>query len=753
MKISRYSNDQQSGFMYRLLAIGLLYGLFMVHAVVANAAASILKSIEFAALPGDQLQFQLEFDGAAVEPKVFQTDNPARIALDFVGVANGLKKKMISVNQGVASGIHAVEASGRTRVVINLLDKVPFDTRVEGDNVFVTLNSKGRQVAPAQPVKPVGTVSQVQNPVARTPVSANDLPRQTIRNVDFRRGPGGEGRILIALGDPNTVVDMQEQGGKVIVRFVNTSISNQLAKSLDVTDFATPIRHIDTRRDGRSTTMIVTPSTQDYDYSSYQTEGLLTIEFRPLTPAEKEIAKKQKFQYTGQRLSLNFQDIEVRSVLQILADFTNLNIVASDTVGGNITLRLNDVPWDQAMDIILKSKGLAKRQTGNVILVAPVPEINKLEKEELEAYAVKEKLEPLKTEIIQVKYAKAAEVQQVLVGVQDTKDSSESPVDEAYSKALSPSALSYPETTLVPNSLGGSNQGSILSDRGTVNIDERTNILIVKDTPHNLEAIRELVNQLDKPVRQVMIESRVVVANDNFSRQLGVRLEAAGENVTANNGGFIAGGQGATDNTGGFNSNGLNNLVTDLAVGAATGGLGVVLFKASEFLLRLELTAAQAENLLTIVSNPKLVTTDQNTASIEQGIEIPYQSSSGLGGTNTQFKKAVLKLEVTPHITPDDVILMDVLVLNDTQGQIVNNQPAIDRRAIETSVQVESGETVVLGGVYIGTTRNDVDSVPFFGELPGVGWLFRRTNVEDLKRELLIFITPRILKESIQRAL
>lgn len=699
----------------------------------ALAESSTLKSVEFASMPGDQLQFELDFDGSAVEPKVFHTDNPARIALDFSGVNNGLKSKMIPVNVGVASGVHAVEASGRTRVVINLVKMVPFKTRVEGNRVLVTLENQAEA--------PVKAATASRPPAVRPVVSsgARDLPKQTINNVDFRRGTGGEGRILISLSDPNTVVDMQERGDKVVLRFVNTSLDGRYAKSFDVTDFATPVQRIETRRDGSSTTMIVTPSTPDFDYSSYQTEGLLTVEFRPLTQREKQIAQKKKFKYSGQRLSLNFQDIEVRSVLQILADFTNLNIVASDTVGGNITLRLNDVPWDQAMDIILKSKGLAKRQTGNVILVAPTPEINKLEKEELEAYAVKEKLEPLKTEIIQVKYAKAQDIQSVLMGVQETKDTESAAESLDNLAQRSTSTLTYPETNLTGSSFGDSNRGSILSSRGVVNIDDRTNVLIVKDTARNLEAVRELVAELDKPVRQVMIESRVVIATDDFTRALGVRFAAEGENQDADVGGYRAGGILGPN----------QDLVTDLAVGAATGGLGVVLFKASEFLLRLELTANQQENNLTIVSNPRLVTTDQHKASIEQGVEIPFETQSALGGTNTQFKKAVLKLEVTPHITPDDVILMDVLVTKDSEGDETPDGLAIDRRAIETSVQVESGETVVLGGVYESTKRDDVDSVPFFGELPGMGWLFRRTNVEDKKNELLIFITPKILKQSI----
>ncbi len=351
----------------------------------------------------------------------------------------------------------------------------------------------------------------------------------------------------------------------------------------------------------------------------------------------------------------------------------------------------------------------------------------------------------MKTEIIQINYAKAKDIQKVLKGVKDANDTGRSPgldgVPTVFTRARSTGTLTFPESSLGESAYGDTNQGSILSSRGVVNIDDRTNVLIVKDTPRNLEAVRQLVNQLDKPVRQVMIESRVVIATDNFSRQLGLRLAAEGQS-NSNGSGFQAGGI--------LTKEGTTNLVTDLAVAGATGGLGVMLFKASEFLLRLELTASQAENNLTIVSNPKLVTTDQNKASIEQGLEIPFVTQTENSGSNTQFKKAVLKLEVTPHITPDDVILMDVLVQNDTQGILTPNGLAIDRRAIETSVQVESGETVVLGGVYVGENRDDVDSVPFLGDLPWLGWLFRRKIDATNKRELLIFITPRILKESIQ---
>ena len=728
MKMSHSKFNQQSASLARLggrlSAIGILLVLIM-HGALAIAAQSSLKSVDFASLPGDKLQFQLSFDGPAVEPKIFSTDNPARIAMDFVSVKNGLNKKTIQVNVGVASGIHVVEASGRTRVVINLINMVPFETKVEGNNVFVTLQNEGSG--------PTKISSRANTPT----VTSRALPKQTIQDIDFRRGAQGEGQILVSFTDPNTVVDMQERGNKVVLRFLNTGLPDRLVKSLDVMDFATPVRRIETRRDGSRTTMTITPVSSDHEYSSFQSEGLLTVEFRPLTRFEKEAAIRKKFKFTGQRLSLNFQDIEVRSVLQILADFTNLNIVASDTVEGSITLRLNDVPWDQAMDVILKSKGLAKRQTGNVILVAPTPEINKLEKEELEAFAVKEKLAPLKTEIIQIKYAKAADIQAVLMGVQETAEADAA--DVSALAARSEETLSYADSGLGDSAFSSSNRGSILSARGVVNIDVRTNVLIVKDTGRNLDSIRQLINQLDKPVRQVLIESRVVIANNDFSRDLGVRLAAERENQDPNASGYRAGGLLGPN----------SDLITDLAVGTATGGIGLVLFKASEFLLRLELTAQQTEGKATVISNPRLITTDQHTARIESGIEIPFETQSGLGGTNTQFKKAVLKLEVTPHITPDDMILMDVLVKKDEPGIQTPGGLAINKREIETSVQVESGETVVLGGVYEGTTRDDLDSVPFFGELPGLGWLFRRTTVENTKNELLIFITPKILKESL----
>ena len=752
-----YGMNIRRGFRY---CSGILVVACLLYATLAAAEQLTLRSVEFSSLAGDRLQLALHMSGPAPVPRVFHTGNPARIALDFSGVGNALEKKVIPINVGVASSLHAVEASGRTRVVLNLLKMVPYDTKVNGNDVLITLQNQSGGAIQAARVDQSGTVrprsslspanqapgrtgapttlprtslasSAAASQGAQTSTSQSyAFPKQSIQNIDFRRGKKGEGRVLISLSDPNTVVDMQEKGGKVIVYFVNTDLPPALARTLDVLDFATPVQSVATVKEGKRVKMTITPATGDYDYLSYQSEGKLTIEFRPLTRAQKIAQLKKRFNFTGKRLSLNFQDIEVRSVLQILADFTNLNIVASDTVGGHITLRLNDVPWDQALELILKSKGLGKRRTGNVIMVAPLAEINKIEKEEYKSLAIKEKFEPLKTEIIQLNYAKAAEVQAVLVGVQDSSGAPPPDIGvPEYAGNFAPDLISQPSDA--------SNRASILSARGVVNIDPRTNILIVQDTVRNLAAVRKLVRELDKPVRQVLIESRVVIANSNFTREIGVRF-------------------GATKETSGFALRGTStpaqNLLVDLAAAAgqgAGGSLGLAIFKAGDYLLSLELSALQAENKGEVLSNPRVVTSDQETARIEQGVEIPFSTVSQ-NGTQTQFKKAVLRLEATPHITPDDHVQMELFITKDSPGQPTpTGQIAIDKKEIQTEVLVASGDTVVLGGIFEHERNRSVNSVPFFGELPGVGWMFRKQKRVNDKRELLIFITPKILKETL----
>ncbi len=679
-----------------------------------------LRDIQFRTLPGDKLQLKLSLDGPAFSPKAYKTDNPARIFLDLPDVKNALGKKLIPVNTGVVTNVNVVEADNRTRIVINLVSQVPYDIRTEGRDIYVTLKNAGAIAS------------------STAPVTSKGLSGQRIEKIDFRRGPRGEGRIMVFLASPNTLVDLREEGGKVVATFLNTALPPNLAKKLDVTDFATPVKSIEAFSDGHKTQLVISPATSAYDYLSYQSDRLLTLEFRPLTPAQKAELKKKKFPYTGERLSLNFQDIPVRSVLQILADFTGLNIIASDSVQGNVTLRLNNVPWDQALDLVLKAKGLGKRKEGNVVWVAPLDEIIKLEKKELEHVQFREQKEPLRTELIQLNYAKAADILKVLKGMQKTRTQTSTQQNQA--QGVSQYTSTFEETTAEESVAGG----SILSPRGEVNIDERTNILIVKDTANNLEAIRRLIQELDRPVRQVLIESRVVIANDTFGRELGVRLNGSKRGGNQGPGGSL--GQGTQTLFGG--TQGTNFGIVDLpaAIGpGAGGGFGIAIFKLNKFLMQLELSALQDENRGEVVSMPRVITQDQTQASIEQGVEIPFQTVSQ-NGTQTQFKKAVLKLQVTPHITPDDNVVMELLVKKDARGDLTPNGLAIDKREIQTTVQVANGETVVLGGVYEGTKDKTVNKVPFFGDLPVVGFLFRKETLADRKRELLVFITPKILK-------
>jgi len=721
-----------------LIGLSLLLHLSVIHAEEGLA----LKSVDFSILPGDNLQLLLGLSGPAREPRIFHTENPARIALDLPGVTNGLEKKSVPINVGAAQSVQAVETAGRTRVVINLTDMMPYTSRVDGNNILITLHSSA---APTTATKAASTKPQFID----RPLAAND---RHIENVDFRRGEKGEGRLLVTLSDAKSLVDIHEEGQKVVVRFADTSLPPQLARRLDVMDFATPVRSIDATTEGTHARMVVATVSDEYDYSSYQTDNILTVEFRPLTKREKEEIKKKNFTFSGEKLTLNFQDIPVRSVLQILADFTNLNIVASDTVQGNVTLRLNDVPWDQALELVLKSKGLGKRQEGNIIRVAPLEEINKQEKEELEAQKVVEDLEPLRTEIIQINYTTAEDIKKVLVGTTERTSQSTS-LPAGIGGATASTAVSTLDVSQ-----------SVLSGRGNVTVDPRTNQLIVKDTPRNLERVRDLVRQLDKPIRQVLIESRIVIARNDFLRDLGSRLQVnrlvkgRGADSFTDSGSSVtdvifqqpaAGGEKST------NADVLVDLAAKGAATAATGGasaLGFTLIKAGDYLLDLELSAAQREGRSETVSNPRLITSDQTKAVIKQGVEIPYQTTVVAGGgasANITFKQAVLELNVTPHITPDDQVLMELLIKKDEQGQQTPVGPAIDKREIETTAQVANGETVVLGGVYEGQNRNNTDKVPFFGDLPGIGYMFRRNNVEDTKRELLVFITPKVLKQDL----
>ena len=691
-----------------------LFGVLLLWAFLSDALANQLQDISFSALPGNRVEIILTTAEPVGEPTSFTTDNPARIAIDLQNTTSGLEKKMTPVAIGMARSVTAIEAGDRTRVVINLLEQVSHQIRSEGNKLYVSVGAGG-----------AGSMSAVAAPKTASASSRTVQARkgQSLENIDFRRGTQGEGRVEIDLSDPSVVVDMRQQGDKVVLDFMNTNLPAQLSRKLDVMDFATPVKTIETRPDGRNTRMTISTA-GEFEHLAYQTDDTYTVEFRALTKQEKEARLKEQQIYEGDRLSLNFQDIEVRAVLQLLADFTGLNMVVSDTVAGRITLRLKNVPWDQAMDIILKTKGLSMRRNDNVVLVAPTEEIAAREKLELESQQQIEELAPLRSELVQVNYAKATDLAALLK----------------------------------------SSENKLLSDRGSVSIDERTNTLLVQDTAAKLSEIRELVATLDIPVRQVMIESRIVIANNDFARDLGVKLGfGAQHNSSIDDArlkiggglpGDIASPEVASTSfenpAGSGNQALLVNLPQTLAVGSG-GAVNLLLGKIGSYLLRLELSAMQQEGKGEIVSSPRVITSDQNTAVIKQGVEIPYQEATSSGATSVSFKEAVLQLEVTPHITPDDRVIMDLKLNKDNPDftRAVLGVPPVDTRELETSVLVDNGETVVLGGVFERTQSRNIGRVPFFGDLPYVGWAFKQEQVQDENSELLIFVTPKILKDTL----
>jgi len=675
---------------------GCLFAGCIIPAGAADTATgNTLQSVDFAELPGNKAQITLTLSKPAPAPLSFTIDNPARIALDFPDTGNGLQQRSQNIGIGMAESITAVEAQNRTRVVVNLVDMVPYEARSEGNQVILVVQNAG------------GEQSEAAAVASRAAGGGTD----TITNIDFRRGEQGQGRVIVNLSDPSIPVDMQQQGGKVIVDFYRAQLPEELERRLDVLDFATPVKTIDTYTRGNNVHMVITPM-GDYDYLAYQSNNQFTIEVKALTKEQVEASKKDEFGYSGERLSLNFQDIEVRSVLQLIADFTGINIVVSDTVRGSLTLRLKNVPWDQALDIILKTKGLAMRQTGNVMLVAPSEEIAAREKLELESQKQIEELEPLYSEFIQVNYAKASDLA---------------------------SLLKSSDTTL-------------LSDRGMVTTDERTNTLLVQDTASKLVEIRQLVATLDIPVRQVLIESRIVIASNDFSRDLGVKFGWSKQTTFNNGENIVAAGGTLNSITGnniidpGFSPDG---LLVDLPVIGATSSVGLAVGKIGSYMLNLELTAMEAEGQGEVISSPRVLTSNQKTAFIQSGVEIPYQEATSSGATSVSFKDAVLELRVTPQITPDDRIIMDLDVKKDSVGEVYLGVPSIDTNEVSTQVLVDNGETLVLGGIYEQEKIEEIDRVPFFGSLPLVDWMFKNTSITNDKAELLIFVTPKIVKEDL----
>ncbi|HED16683.1 MAG TPA: type IV pilus secretin PilQ [Gammaproteobacteria bacterium] len=686
-----------------------------VYSLPGYAAGNSLEELTLTSLPGDRVEIRLNMANTAQVPVSFTIDDPARIAFDLTDTTNKLKKHNRAIGVGVARSINTVEARGRTRVVINLAEMVSYDTRVDGNDIIITLDSgAGTTAASARPQSIASSPAMTKTGGTQTKSVTSRYARAThsIKNVDFRRGESGEGRVIIELSDPSIPVDMREEGGKIIVDFLDSSLPTNLERRLDVIDFATPVKEIDTISRGNGVRIIITPLS-DYEHLAYQTGDVYTIELKPTTKDEKAAAKKKKFGYTGERLSLNFQNIEVRAVLQLLADFTGLNMVVSDSVTGSVTLRLKNVPWDQAMDIILKTKGLGQRKNDNVILIAPSAEIAAREKLELESQKQIAELAPLRTEWFQINYASGGDIASLLK----------------------------------------SSDNNLLSPRGSITVDGRTNTLLIQDTSDRLADIREVISRLDIPVRQVLIESRIVIANDDFSRDLGVKFGISKFTNFNDRSELYAGADAINGNAATLTP---NNLITNLPAGPANAGkFGIAVGVINNHLLQLELQALDAEGRGEVISSPRLVTANQKEAFIEQGVEIPYERATSSGATSVQFKKAVLSLTVKPQITPDDRIILDLNVTKDAPdfSNQVRGVPPVNTREIETQVLVDNGETIVLGGIYEQNTTYKENRIPWFGELPMLGFLFRDNHTLDNKNELLIFVTPKILKESYNKGI
>ena len=733
MNFSSLNNNLGKYLLQTFTLFCLLSSLAIAATTQPEAGSSnAIQNIEYSTLPGNRLQISLELSEHAVNPLSFTIDNPARIAFDFPNTGSKLPKRSQPIGIGVAQSITTVSTKTKTRVILNLTEVVPYQVTTLGNNVLITLDSEA-----------TGAAFQASNATAAaTPAGTprfSDKPRG-IENIDFRRGEEGEGRVVINLTEANIPMDISEEFGKVIVKFLGIKLPDELRQTLDVLDFATPVKSISSFQEDDNVRVEIEPINNNFEHVAYQANNIFTIELKPISQDELEEVKKEKFGYTGERLSLNFQDIPVRAVLQLIADFTSLNVVVSDSVDGNLTLRLKNVPWDQALDIILKAKGLSKRESGTVMMIAPSEEIAAQEKIDLEAQQSITELAPIRSAFFTINFAKVSELAALFSGTGGGGGGD--------------------EEAAVSGSTG------ILSPRGNIIIDERTNTLILKDTEEVISEVRRTLKKLDVPIRQVMISSRIVIATDQFTKELGSRFGVTSAKSNSDGFGVTTGTfQGAdTISSSGIDNiaatgqaepftipsgvNATDRLNVDLGTAAAAGSLAFAVLTGST-LIDLEISALQAENNGEVISSPRVVTADRHQARIEQGVEIPYLSASSSGATQVEFKKAVLSIEVTPQITPDDRVIMDLSVNNDTVGDIFAGIPSIDTREVTTQVLVNNGDTVVLGGIYEQITRDEVDKVPFLGDIPVIGYFFRHTLESDERRELLIFVTPKILKDAL----
>jgi type IV pilus assembly protein PilQ len=704
-------------------------------AATAPAAPNQLQSIDVQALSGKQLQLTLHLSGPAPEPLSFTIDKPARISLDLPNTALALPSRRVDVGRGGVDTVLAAEANGRSRVVLNLDQAQPYTTRVSGNDIVVLVGATADSNRAA-------AASKAATSTATRAASAAATGPHALRSIDFRRSETGAGRLIVRLSDPRTPINLTQQGSQILIDFSGADLPKGLVRRYDTLDFGTPVTGFDAERingDAR----IVLDTSGGAEPLAYQSDDEYVVEVSPVRKAAEGPSDEKK-EYKGERLTLNFQDIETRAVLQLLADASGQNIVVSDTVNGSVTLRLQNVPWDQALDIVLRTKGLDKRQDGNVIIVAPSAELASREKAELAARKDIQELEPLRTEYLQVNYAKASDIALLLRGG-STAGGAAAPVSAT---------------------------NSVLSSRGHVSVDDRTNTLLLQDTAERIADVRRLVATLDIPVKQVLIEARIVVVTNDYERDLGALFGVTATRQNGTNGLFTTTGTAAGTDT--MTSSAITNLGSsgslypvsiptgstatnrynvNLPVATPAGSIALGIL-GSDFLVDLELDAAQTENRGTVISSPKVITANQREATIRQGVEIPYQQSASSGATTIAFKDAVLSLKVKPLITPDNRIILDLTVSDDTVGQVVVasggvNVPSINTRTIETQVVLSDGQTVVLGGILETTHSDAATKVPWLGDIPVLGNLFKNTTKKDDKDELLVFVTPKIIREGV----
>ena len=782
-KVMTMNNRVSSTFAISALAMSMVAVSSSAHAEQRINNVSVVQTAPAVT------QMRLGFAGKPVLPAAYQLDNPSRLVLDFEKVQNGLASRFNEYNVGMIKDVTTLNSDNTTRLIVGLKQAGNYTTAIEGNDLLLTISDPSRpvvnQVVTNDPVQDVlngnagitttavvtpivetssvaaapirttatsSTVNKTQvpadtmvvrvNPLLSPQLAASQVSKQYsydgLTAVNFTAGNDGGGNVSIALANEAIPVDVQRQGNKLVVRLTGSTVPRNLLRRLNVNSGL--VDSIDTKNQGQNGVITINVK-EDYEYQAYQSGNQLNINIRkPELLREPTLEEKV---YSGEALSMEFQDVEIRSVLDILAQFTDMNIVASDSVAGNITLRLINVPWDQALDIILKSKNLGKRENGNVILVAPSTELAEQEARELEAQQAVESYAPLRTEYIRLSYAKAADVLTLIS--QGSGSTGSSGTGNANS---------------VDNN-------TLLSNRGTVTVDERTNTLIIKDVAESIENIHKLIGKIDIPVRQVMIEARIVSATDSFSKEIGVRWGIL-SNGAANNRNLLVGGSnqtlwdlkdfdvetttvnGQTVSYPKYDISRPDNLNVDLGVANPAGRIAFGLLSMSDVMLDLELSALQADNRGEVISTPKILTADKQTAKVSSGTQIPYQEASASGATTTSFKEAALSLEATPNITPDGKIGLQLLITNGTPT-IINNQVAIAEDSISTNVIVEDGQTVVLGGVFKNRKSNGVDKVPFLGDLPYVGRAFRKDVRNNAKEELLIFVTPKLINDGTSR--